>query len=86
MKSITGERLPGEKRILKVDGESDGEDGKESGWGWWIVIVGERRGGGGEGGGGAAGVRGLEAGQHQESWGETMVGGSSFRFTQSVVL
>lgn len=82
MKSMTGDRLPGEYRILNVDGDS--QTGSSSllgfvrkrriwGWGWGC----EGSGGGGGGGGGVG--MGLEAAQHQELSGETMVGGSSFR-------
>lgn len=70
VKSITGDRLPGEYRILKPDIES-AKHGS-----------GPRRacgGRGGEGGGGGGVGRGFEAGQHQVLSGETMVGGSSFR-------
>ena len=65
VKSITGERLPGESRILKLDDKSG------SGFGF----------GGGDGGGGGGGGFEFEAGQHQGLLlsGETMVGGPSFR-------
>uniref|UniRef100_A0A2N9GUD1 Uncharacterized protein n=1 Tax=Fagus sylvatica TaxID=28930 RepID=A0A2N9GUD1_FAGSY len=65
VKSITGERLPGESRILKL------EDKSGSGFGF----------GGGDGGGGGGGGFEFEAGQHQGLLlsGETMVGGPSFR-------
>lgn len=73
VKSMTGDRLPGENRILNVDGES----GIIVGSGSLITLrTGLCRGGGG--GGGGEGM-GLDAGQHQELSGETIVAGSSFR-------
>ncbi|GMY38595.1 hypothetical protein FCV25MIE_33839 [Fagus crenata] len=63
VKSITGERLPGESRILKLDDKSG------SGFG----------GGDGGGGGGGGGGFEFEAGQGLLLSGETMVGGPSFR-------
>lgn len=72
VKSMTGDRLPGEKRILNDEGESGVRVGSGS------VTRGRRclcgGGGGGEGRG-----KGLEAGQHQEFSGETTVGGSRCR-------
>ena len=93
VKSMTGEFVPGEKRIFNVegasggDGESEGDEAMLAGTSTvsWLELkemspgrscgVGRR----GRGGGGGPTGNDLEAGQHQELWEETTVGGSSFR-------
>ena len=70
---MTGDRLPEENRILKVEGES--RTGSVS----FTVKRRDCGGGGGDGGGGGGAEMGFEAGQHQELSGDTMVGGSSLR-------
>lgn len=62
----------GEYRILRFDGDGDRDGDSDIG----SVVDVDWRCGGGDGGGGG---RGLEAGQHQELSGDTMVVGTSFR-------
>lgn len=86
VKSMIGENLPGENRILYVDGEPDGEEGNAEGFmDCWLRLAqtGEsmvRRGGGGGGSGGGEIEIDLDAGQHQELSGCTTVGGSNLRW------
>lgn len=77
VKSMTGDRLPGENRILNDEGESGVRVGSGSLTGLRTCLCGGC--GGGEGGGGEGTCKGLEAGQHQEFSGETTVGGSRCR-------
>jgi hypothetical protein len=73
VKSMPGVCLPGENRILKLDGDVDGDELLGSVFRLWVPRVF----GGDGGGGGGGGV--FEAGQHQGWWsGETMAGGSGF--------
>lgn len=75
VKSMPGDRLPGENRILNDEGESGVRVGSGSLTGVRTCLCG----GCGGGGGGEGKGKGLEAGQHQEFSGETIVGGSRCR-------
>lgn len=82
VKSMTGELLPGENRILNDDDGEEARDGLVDNGSdslLWEESPDLRGCAGGEGGGGGGVGMGFEAGQHQELSGETMVGGSSFR-------
>lgn len=75
---MTGDKLPGENRILNEDDEELGDGYLWTGSSSWFGLMGSpprREWVGGEGGGGG----GVWVGQHQEFSGETIVGGSSFR-------